>query len=95
MHEDVHHEGEAPTAIERVETMRNARRTAAEHLQKAQEQQQRYYNKRHKPRSFRKGDLILLSAKNLRIKRPSKKLAAKFVGPFSVEEAIGTQAYRL
>lgn len=40
MHEDVHHEGEAPTAIDRIETMRNARRTAAEHLQKAQEQQQ-------------------------------------------------------
>ena len=35
MHEDVHHEGEAPTAIERIETMRNARRTAAEYLQKA------------------------------------------------------------
>jgi len=35
MHEDVYYKGEAPIAIERVETIRNVRRTAAEHLQKA------------------------------------------------------------
>jgi len=35
MYEDVHYKGEAPIAIERVETIGNVRRTAAEYLQKA------------------------------------------------------------
>ena len=38
---------------------------------------------------------MLLSTKNLRQRQPSKKLSPKKIGPFPVEEPIGTQAYRL
>jgi hypothetical protein len=44
---------------------------------------------------FKTGDKVLLSAKNLRLRNPSRKLTARFIGPFPVEEPIGTQAYRL
>lgn len=38
---------------------------------------------------------MLLSTKNLRQRRPSKKLSNKFEGPLRVLEPVGKQAYRL
>ena len=37
----------------------------------------------------------MLSAKNLKQKRPNRKLSHKFIGPFKMLNAIGAQAYRL
>ena len=37
----------------------------------------------------------MLSTRNLKQKRPSKKTSHKFAGPFRVEDKIGAQAYRL
>ena len=41
------------------------------------------------------GDLVWLSAKNLRLPNQKRKLSARFVGPFRVRDAVGAQAYRL
>src|SRR5205085_6646067 len=41
------------------------------------------------------GDLVMLNAKNIRTKRPTKKLAPKFYGLFNILEKIGTRSYRL
>jgi len=41
------------------------------------------------------GDLVMLSAKNIRTKRPSKKLSPKLYGPFKVLEKKGSRAYKL
>jgi hypothetical protein len=41
------------------------------------------------------GDKVLLSTKNLRLRSPSRKLTARFIRPFTIEEPIGSQAYRL
>ena len=38
---------------------------------------------------------MLLATKNLRLPVPKKKLGPKYVGPFRVIDAVGTQAYRL
>ncbi len=94
--EDSRPEGEVPDAIERVKRMHNARATLKEHLQRAQEYQSRHYNKKHKNETFRQGDLVLLSTKHINLAhQPSKKLSGKFIGPFRIQSAIGTQAYRL
>jgi hypothetical protein len=94
--EDSRPEGEVPNAVERVQHMHSAREKAAEHLKRAQEYQRRHYDKKHKPEFFRKGDLVLLSTKHINLAhQPSKKLSSKFIGPFRVQDAVGTQAYRL
>ncbi len=56
--------------------------------------QQKYTDRCTKPREFEVGDMVWLSGKNIRIKRPSKKLDHRFYGPYPVIERIGTQAYR-
>ena len=38
---------------------------------------------------------VWLNAKNIRTSRPSRKLDNKRLGPFTVDTAIGTHAYRL
>ncbi|KJZ68289.1 hypothetical protein HIM_12318 [Hirsutella minnesotensis 3608] len=47
--------------------------------------------------SFQEGDWVLISTRNLPLRRPTKKLTAKFVGPYQIEEVIGGHklAYRL
>ncbi|KAF2183119.1 hypothetical protein K469DRAFT_583746, partial [Zopfia rhizophila CBS 207.26] len=45
--------------------------------------------------SFKVGNLVLLSTKNLRLHYPSKKLSPLFVGPYQIIEPVRTQAYCL
>jgi hypothetical protein len=84
-----------PNARERIERLHQAREELETRWETAKAQQAKYYNKRHSPMTFNIGDLVLLSTKNLRQRRPSKKLSHRFIGPFRVLEPIGTQAYRL
>lgn len=44
---------------------------------------------------FSKNDLVLVSTKNLRTRSASKKLSPRMMGPFRIDEPIGTQAYRV
>jgi hypothetical protein len=44
---------------------------------------------------FKVGDMVLLLTKNLKLPGVKKKLSARFLGPFRVHDAIGSQAYRL
>ena len=84
-----------PAAEERVKKLHELREHLAKRWQDVMEASAKYYNKSHKPITFNKGDLVMLSTKNLKQKRPSKKLSHKYIGPFRVEEPVGTQAYRL
>ena len=95
MHEAVHHEGEAGAGVERLQALEAARSAAKDHLRRAQEYQQRSYDRKHTPREFKMGDLVLLNTKNLKLREPCRKLSALFIGPFRVEEPVGSQAYRL
>ena len=61
----------------------------------AMETEARYYYSRHRPVTYREGQLVLLSTVNLRAKNIPRKLQRKFVGPFRVMECPGTQSYRL
>src|SRR4051794_14810900 len=55
-----------------------------------------YYDKhRLEGPRLERGDKVYLILRNLRTKRPSKKLDFKKVGPFKVDEQISTSNYRL
>ncbi len=95
LHEDMHHEGEAPAATERWKWLQEIRDMAMIRLEEAQQAQQRAYDQAHRPEEFKQGDKVLLSTKNLKLKQPSRKLSNLFIGPFVIEERIGSQAYRL
>ncbi len=56
---------------------------------------EKYYNAKHEPKSYRVGDKVWLSGRNIRTTRPAKKLDYKYHGPFVISKCIGTQAYQL
>lgn len=84
-----------PAAAERVERLIREREALAEHWHVAREAQAKGYNRTHQPRSYQVGDQVMLSAKNLKVREPSRKLSHRYIGPFQVLAAVGTQAYRL
>ena len=91
--EDSAIKGEAPAAYDRVTRLNDLRNSLKEQLLHSQEHQAKYYNQRHIPRLFKRGNLVKLSTKNLRLK--DKKLQPRWIGPLRVLERIGAQAYRL
>ena len=86
---------EIPAAKDRVKSLHEMRLTLADRWRRITESSQKAYNKKHDPKSYNVGDLVMLNTKNLKLKRPSKKLTPRFVGPFKINDKIGTQAYRL
>jgi hypothetical protein len=54
-----------------------------------------HYDKKRKEMFFNVGDQVMLSSKNIRMLRASKKLADQNLGPFTILERIGKNAYRL
>src|SRR5947209_401629 len=68
----------------------------ADTLEKTKRRMGKYYDQgKQDPPNMSIGDLVMLKAKNIRTKRPTKKLAPKFYGPFKILEKIGTRSYRL
>jgi transposase InsO family protein len=69
-------------------------------LQSAQQRQKTYYDAGHRDVSFNEGEEVLLSTRNLHLRRAgdkssTPKLLPKWVGPFKILEVIGKGAYRL
>jgi hypothetical protein len=62
---------------------------------KGQEGSKRYFDKRRKVQFFKEGQEVLLSSKNIRVRKPCKKLTERFLGPFRVVKRIGENAYQL
>jgi transposase InsO family protein len=84
-----------PNAGERISQLADTRKKLETNWEQASEYQRAYYNKHHRPQVFNVGDKVLLSTKHLRLRNPSRKLTSRFVGPFTVEQLIGAQAYKL
>ena len=93
--EDDSAEGKVPAANDRIKQLQTLRDETAERLRSAIELHAKYYNKSHLPQEYKVGDLVMLATKNLKQKRPSKKLSHKYVGPFRIVDKVGAQAYRL
>lgn len=93
--EDDPQRGEIPTVKQFAEHIIEKRAELEKAWLKAKESQAKWYNKNHRPIEFKVKDLVLLSSKNIRTVRASKKLDHRFLGPFKIEKRIGKQAYRL
>ena len=93
--EDEATEGEVPAAKERIKEIDSVRQELTKRWQGVLDSQAKFYNKNHQQQEFQQGDLVLLLAKNLKQKRPNRKLSDKAIGPFRVRRRIGKQAYHL
>ncbi|KJZ73068.1 hypothetical protein HIM_07452 [Hirsutella minnesotensis 3608] len=76
-------------AMGRVRGLKELHERTAVLIAQAQERQARNYNKTRQPMSFKDGDWVLISTKNLPLRRPTRKLTSKYVGPYQVEGVIG------
>lgn len=57
--------------------------------------QAKYYNSKHVEKYYNAGDKIYLNARNIRTRRPSKKLDYKYYDPYTIDKSVGKNAYRL
>jgi len=84
------------TVNEFTERMRMAIKEAKSAIRKVQEDMNRYYDRRRTPAPvFNPGDKVFLDVSDIRTTRPSQKLLHRRLGPFVVEQRIGSMAYGL
>ena len=89
------HAGQAPKATEHAERMKVLHETLRNRLKEANEQYSEYYDKGRKDQLFKVGDMVWLDARNIKTKKPSKKLGPKRLGPYMIIDIIGKRAYKL
>jgi hypothetical protein len=82
-----------------MDKMNSVLRDATDAIMQAQERQEKYANEKRRDESFQVGDQVYVSTANLTIDadrgRPSRKLTARFAGPYPVTEVVSKVAYRL
>ena len=71
----------------------NLKKVLTKRFENAVAQQTKYYNKRYKLKSFAVEELIMLSTRNLKQKRFSKKILYKYIKLFRIKNKIKTQIY--
>ena len=89
------HEKESQSATEHAEHLSNLREELKYRRAEANVQYSTHYNKKRLPKSYNVGEMVWLNEKNIKTKKPSKKLEARRYGPYEIVEKIGRQAYRL
>ena len=83
-------EGKNPASKAYAHWMREVHIQVAKTLEDTQATMSKYYDKgKMEHPLYEIGDLVVLNAKNIRTKRPTKKLAPKLYGPFRILEKIG------
>ena len=89
-------EGEVPAGTSRAEDILEVHKYCRERIQEANEQYARSYDKgRSETPVFDVGEEVMVSTEHLATKRPSRKLAARWIGPYKVIKRVGTHAYEL
>ena len=89
------HSPKVPAVTNRLRPLLQAREALEQHWEAAITKQVEFYNKMVKPRSYSKGDLILLSAAHINTIHPSKKLDWKFHSPFRIAKMVGARVYHM
>ena len=94
---DIRKKGKVEKATEFVERLKKVQEEAGAALRKAQEKMKKYTDRKRKEiEEWRKEDRVLLSTKDLVFKkRPVRKLVDQYVGPYTIEEIVSTNAIKL
>ena len=89
-------EAQNPGAQLYAQWMQTTHLKAHEPLDRTRESMNKYYERKAKQEpDIAVGDIVILNAKKIRTKRPTKKLSPKLYGPFKVMEKRGNQAFKL
>ena len=85
------------SATEFVERIKKVHKKAGAALKKAQEDMKRQVDRERKEtEDWKKGNKVMLSTKDLVFKeRPSRKLVDRYVGPYTIEKVVSTNAVKL
>ena len=94
---DIRKKGKVEKATEFVERMKKVHEEAGAALKKAQEDMKRQVDKgRKETKDWKRRDRILLSTKDLVFReRPARKLVDQYIGPYTIEEVVSTNAVKL
>lgn len=85
-----------PSARNYAHWMESIHKLCKEALEHTRESMRKHYDKRSKAApKYQVGDLVMLNGKNLRTRRPSRKLDAKMHGPFKVIKVVSPSAIRI
>jgi len=95
--EEADHESNNPEAVKTVETLEAMRSAMRENMEAAQRRMVKYFNLKvaEKEPTFKVGDWVMVNAKNIKTRHPTKKLDYKLRGKFRIKRLIGTNAYEL
>jgi len=94
---DIRKRGKIEKAMEFVERMKKVYEEAEAALKKAQEDMKRQADRgRKETENWKKRDKVLLSTKDSVFKeRLARKLVDQYVGPYTIEEVVSTNAVKL
>jgi len=94
---DIRKRGKVEKTMEFVERMKKVHEEAGAVLKKVQEDMKRQADRGKKEtEDWKKGDRVLLSTKDLVFKeRQARKLVDRYIGPYTIEEVVSTNAVKL
>jgi len=94
---DIRRKEKVESVTEFMERMKKVHKETKAALKKTQEEMKRYADRgRKETENWKKGDRVLLSTKDLVFKeRPTKKLMERYVGPYTIEEVVSSNAVKL
>ena len=97
MEVDIRKKEKVEKATEFVKKIKKVHKEAEAALKKIQKYMKRQVDKERKEsEEWKKGNRVMLSMKDLEFKeRPAKKLVEQYVGPYTIEEVVSTNAVKL
>jgi len=88
-------EAQNPGATMYTHWMKTVQENARTTLEQTREAMKKYYNQKAPPQpDIETGDLVMLNAKNIKSKRPTRKFTPRLYGPFKVLEKKGNWAFK-
>ena len=90
-----HQESQSPAAELFKKQMDKVTEILQDRISKASNYQAGYYNQKHEPVTYAVGDQVYLRTDNIKTKRVCRKLDHTKIGPYTILDRVGLQAYRL